>query len=155
MQRAYDTLRDSQKRKVPHHGLVGCQHCVTLKHHNASRITSCATLQAYDRMGHEAYENMEAAGGSPGGQGGPFEGSGPFSGTGAQVCRFRVTPGPSCLSGWFKPLRLCSTTTCCVALPQGDAESIIFEFFGGGRRSQGFQVSSENSLLLGAACNAG
>ncbi len=56
------------------------------KHYNASRITSCATLQAYDRMGHEAYENMEAAGGSPGGQDGPFAGSGPFSGSGAQVC---------------------------------------------------------------------
>ncbi|KAI3432814.1 hypothetical protein D9Q98_010397 [Chlorella vulgaris] len=85
VQRAYDTLRDSQKRK------------------------------AYDRMGHEAYENMEAAGGSPGGQGGPFAGSGPFSGSGAQ----------------------------------GDAESIIFEFFGGGRRGQGFQGASMFEHMFG------
>jgi hypothetical protein len=40
------------------------------------------------------------------------------------------------------------------ALPQGDAESIIYEFFGGGRRGQGFQVSSGKRLLLRAACKA-
>ncbi|KAL4446217.1 hypothetical protein ABPG77_003024 [Micractinium sp. CCAP 211/92] len=47
VQRAYDTLRDPQKR------------------------------QAYDGMGHAAYENMEATGGAPGGgPGGPFPGAG-------------------------------------------------------------------------------
>lgn len=34
----------------------------------------CA-VQAYDSMGHAAFENMEATGGSPGGQG-PFQGAG-------------------------------------------------------------------------------
>ncbi|KAL4423858.1 hypothetical protein ABPG75_001159 [Micractinium tetrahymenae] len=47
VQRAYDTLRDPQKR------------------------------QTYDGMGHAAYENMEATGGAPGGgPGGPFPGGG-------------------------------------------------------------------------------
>jgi hypothetical protein len=35
-------------------------------------------MQAYDSMGHSAYENMEAGGGAPGGQG-------PFPGAGMQV----------------------------------------------------------------------
>lgn len=45
-------------------------------------------VQAYDGMGHAAYENMEATGGAPGG--GP---GGPFPGAGFQV-RPKSCPSP-------------------------------------------------------------
>eukprot|EP00887_Chlorella_sp_A99_P006827 scaffold2.g6827.t1 len=68
VQRAYDTLRDSQAS-----GAATAAASPGLERAGAARERERAKRATYDQMGHAAYESAEATGGAPGGAGaGPF-----------------------------------------------------------------------------------
>lgn len=133
----------------------------------ASLCLSHPCVQAYDSMGHSAYENMEATGGAPGGDQGPFgagmQVGGGLAGAGGVLlragrlgcttrcsirrrgttptCFARVAMRPSSVAFFLQTPDL--STSSRVVVAQVDTEDLFREFFGGGRArggQTGFEV---------------